>query len=79
MTESGHVTVTIQFLGGFEVKGPDGLAVDISGIKPKALIAILALSPGMSETRENLANLLWGDRVHHRQLVSQQCLTWDLA
>ena len=62
MTDDDHVTVTIQLLGGFEAKGPDGSAVDISGIKPKALIAILALSPSMSESRDKLANLLWGDR-----------------
>ncbi|MEE4238562.1 MAG: BTAD domain-containing putative transcriptional regulator [Anderseniella sp.] len=63
MTDDDHLTVTIQVLGGFEVKGPDGSVVDISGIKPKALIAILALSPGMSESREKLATLLWSDRA----------------
>ena len=62
MTDDDHLTVTIQVLGGFEVKGPDGSVIDISGLKPKALIAILALSAGMSESREKLANLLWGER-----------------
>jgi DNA-binding SARP family transcriptional activator len=62
VAEDDRLTVSIKLLGGLEVKGPDGSVVDISGIKPRALIAILALSPGMSDSREKLANLLWGDR-----------------
>ena len=58
-----QLIVTIQLLGDLEVKSPDGFVVDISGSKPKAMIAVLALSPGMSESREKLANLLWSDRA----------------
>ena len=54
--------MSIQLLGGLKVKVPDGRVLDISGRKSKALIAILALSPGMSENRERIANLLWSNR-----------------
>ncbi len=62
LMDDDHLTVTIQLLGGLKVKGSDGSIVDISGSKPKALLAILALSPGMTESREKLANLLWSER-----------------
>ena len=33
-----------------------------NGKKNRALLAVLALSPGQAMTRERLASLLWGDR-----------------
>jgi DNA-binding SARP family transcriptional activator len=41
---------------------PKGGVVSITGKKNRALLAILALSPGQKMTRERLAALLWGDR-----------------
>jgi DNA-binding SARP family transcriptional activator len=38
------------------------MPIAISAKKNRALLAVLALSPGMTATRERLAGLLWGDR-----------------
>ena len=62
MTQSDHHTVTLRLLGGFDAAGPDGARIEISGRKSKALLAIVALSRDMSESREHLANLLWSGR-----------------
>jgi DNA-binding SARP family transcriptional activator len=52
----------LSLLGGFALSDPGGNAVAITSKKNRALLAILALSPGQSMTRERLASLLWGDR-----------------
>lgn len=49
-------------LGRFSATGPAGLAITVAAKKNRALLAVLALSPGMAATRERLAGLLWGDR-----------------
>jgi adenylate cyclase len=52
----------LVLLGRFSATGPAGIARTISAKKNRALLAVLALSPGMAATRERLAGLLWGDR-----------------
>lgn len=52
----------LALLGRFSATGPAGLARTISAKKNRALLAVLALSPGMAATRERLAGLLWGDQ-----------------
>lgn len=52
----------LALLGRFSAMGPAGIARAISAKKNRALLAVLALSPGMAATRERLAGLLWGDR-----------------
>lgn len=52
----------LALLGPFSATGPADAAITISAKKNRALLAILALSPGMTATRERLAGLLWGDR-----------------
>lgn len=52
---------TLSLLGEFALSASGGPAVAITGKKNRALLAILALSPGQSMTRERLAGLLWGD------------------
>jgi len=52
---------TLQLMGAFALRGLDGKAISISARKNRALLAILALSPGLCATREKLANLLWGN------------------
>jgi adenylate cyclase len=52
----------LALLGRFSAVGPEGTARTISAKKNRALLAVLALSPGMAATRERLAGLLWGDR-----------------
>ncbi|MFN4143951.1 BTAD domain-containing putative transcriptional regulator [Aestuariivirga sp.] len=52
----------LSLLSEFALSAPGGRAVAITSKKNRALLAILALSPGQSVTRERLAGLLWGDR-----------------
>jgi adenylate cyclase len=52
----------LALLGPFSAIGPADAAITISAKKNRALLAVLALSPGMAATRERLAGLLWGDR-----------------
>ncbi len=51
----------ISVFGGFHVTAPCGQAVQLSGQKDRALLGILALSPGVSHAREKLASMLWSD------------------
>ncbi|MCC7482156.1 MAG: winged helix-turn-helix domain-containing protein [Hyphomicrobiales bacterium] len=54
--------LVLALLGRFSAMGSEGIAMTISAKKNRALLAVLALSPGMAATRERLAGLLWGDR-----------------
>jgi TolB-like protein/Tfp pilus assembly protein PilF len=56
------VGLELTLFGGFEVKLAGGQVVDLPGQKDRALLAILALSPGASHSRDKLASLLWSDR-----------------
>ena len=54
-------TIALNILGPFQLwRG--GEPVLIGAKKNRALLAVLALSPGLSTSRERLAGLLWGDR-----------------
>ena len=52
----------LELFGAFCLKRQDGTSIDIGSRKNRLLIAILALSPNFSMTRERLAGLLWTDR-----------------
>lgn len=52
---------TLQLLGTFALQAIAGPAITISAKKNRALLAILALSPGLCATREKLATVLWGN------------------
>lgn len=52
----------LQLLGDFQVMEGTGHALDIAAKKGRALLAVLALSPSGSMTRQRLAELMWGDR-----------------
>jgi TolB-like protein/DNA-binding SARP family transcriptional activator len=53
---------SLHLLGSFALVRGDGTPVSVTSRKNRALVAILALSPGQRATRERLAGLLWGDR-----------------
>ena len=53
--------VAVTLLGGFEIRA-DGAARDLPGQKDRALLAVLAMTPGAAHTRDRLAGLLWSDR-----------------
>ena len=69
-------TLNLRVLGGFELqsgRGPDGTP---PGRKVRALLACLALSPGISWPRERLMALLWSDRAEEQARASlRQALT----
>jgi DNA-binding SARP family transcriptional activator len=50
----------LSLLGAFELRGAQTIAIATK--KNRALLAILALSPKGSATREQICGLLWGDR-----------------
>lgn len=66
------VTAPLQLLllGAFAVHDPEGRSIAISARKNRAMLAILALSPGLSASRERLAGLLWGDRPEEQARAS---------
>jgi len=61
-SQSGAKDVLVRLLGGFEVRSADGDVRDLPGQKDRALLTVLALSPGAAHSRDKLAGLLWSDR-----------------
>jgi TolB-like protein len=53
--------LALSLLGEFSLTTSDGISIAISGKKSRALLAILALAPHQSVTRERLCTLLWGE------------------
>ena len=54
--------LNLQLLGGFKVQNEAGLEIVIPARKGRALLAILAVAPSGTASREKLAALLWSDR-----------------
>src|SRR5262245_34904547 len=54
-------SLELVLLGGFQA-GVAGHVIDITGRKERALLAVLAMPPGVPRSREKLAGLLWSDR-----------------
>lgn len=51
----------VRMLGGFDIVSADGATIDITGRKPRALVALLARRPDRLVSRETLAAQLWPD------------------
>ncbi|WP_395019163.1 BTAD domain-containing putative transcriptional regulator [Dongia sp.] len=51
----------LTLFGKFELKLAEGQVVDLPGQKDRALLAFLALAPGISHSRDKLAALLWSE------------------
>ena len=72
----------LTLFGGFEGRLAGGQAIDLPGQKDRALLAILALPPGETHSRDKLASLLWSDRgdqqardsLKHALTRLRQCL-----
>ena len=58
----GAGPVRVGLLGAFSVTLADGRALTIATKKNRAMLAVMALSPGAQTTRDRLCGLLWGDR-----------------
>ena len=52
----------LQLLGGFKALNESGQEIVVSARKGRALLAVLAVTPSGSASREKLATLLWSDR-----------------
>lgn len=52
----------LTLLGGFTLAGPGDVHCPIPSAKGRALLCILALSPGGFSSHETIAGLLWSDR-----------------
>jgi TolB-like protein/DNA-binding SARP family transcriptional activator/Tfp pilus assembly protein PilF len=55
-------TLELALLGVFQAHVA-GQAIDVPGRKERALLAVLAMTPGEARSRDKLAGLLWGDRA----------------
>ena len=80
--EVAMAVVELTLFGGFEGRLAGGQVVALPGQKDRALLAILALQPGATHTRDKLASLLWSDRgdqqardsLKHSLTRIRQCL-----
>ena len=72
---SAEITAGFRFslLGAFSIVDSQGHILLISSKKNRALLAILALSPSHTMTRERLADLLWGEHGE------EQARCWGVA
>lgn len=52
----------LELLGGFRLSDALGKDIRVSSRKSRALLAIIALSPGLAAMRARVRGLLWGDR-----------------
>jgi len=67
---------SIKLFGLLEVSGTDGAVLALSGKKPQALLALLALNAGQPQSRDWLAEMLWGDRINDQARQSlRQCIS----
>jgi TolB-like protein/Tfp pilus assembly protein PilF len=75
MSGSGKLQLTL--FGGFAVSDSDGKTIMVVGKKNQALLAYLAANAGRVQSREKLAELLWGDRFNDqaRQSLRQAVST----
>ncbi len=80
MTETPPANAThglrLRLMGDFALGRGAGHAVAIASRKNRALLAILALSPGQRAPRERLATLLWGE---HDDQAARNSLRQALA
>lgn len=54
--------VTLNVLGGFDLRDDDGQLIELKARKSRQLLAYLAIPSGQVRSREQLASLLWSDR-----------------
>ncbi len=56
----------VRLLGGFEARLDSGPELALKGRKAQALLAYLAVAPGLARSRDNLTGLLWSDRAEEQ-------------
>ena len=55
--------LSLTLLGGFQARLDSGAPVALPTRKAQALLAFLAMPPGLAHPRDKLASLLWGSTV----------------
>jgi TolB-like protein/DNA-binding SARP family transcriptional activator len=66
----------LTLYGGFSVADATGAEIAVKSKKARAMLSFLALSPGMSRSREEIMALLWSDRGEAQARASlRQMLT----
>src|SRR3981081_4675631 len=66
--------VRIGRLGPFEVRTGGGTAVEVPGVRLRALLAALALEPGRIVTLEELGAWIWGQQPPADEVNALQAL-----
>jgi DNA-binding SARP family transcriptional activator len=56
----------VRLLGGFEARLDSGQELALKGRKTQALLAYLAVAPGLARSRDSLTGLLWSDRAEEQ-------------
>lgn len=67
----------IRFLGKFDVR-IDGRTIEIPSRKGQALLAFLALNPGIQHRREKVAGMLWPDSEETKARDKLRYTLWQL-
>ena len=65
-------------LGGFEARDAAGRAIEIAGTRAQAILAVLALRPGVIQSRDKLMALLWSERGESQARGSLRHAIWAL-
>lgn len=71
--DTSQARFKLLLFGGFRIEDAEGRPLELTGRKGPAIIAYLARCPGMTATREKLADLLWSDsdNEHSRNSLRQ--------
>jgi DNA-binding SARP family transcriptional activator len=70
--------LTLELLGGFDVRAADGAVVGIPTQKYRALLAFLAMPPGRFHSRDTLTALLWDELPHEQARSALRQALWAL-
>jgi TolB-like protein/Tfp pilus assembly protein PilF len=72
------VSLRLNLLGEFRARDTAGHEIPIAGNKPTLLLAYLALTSGIPQSRETLIDLLWRDRAKEQGRASLRQALWSL-
>ncbi len=69
------MVIRIALLGGLSATFGSGVPLNLPTRKSRALLAVLAVPPGVAHSRDKLASLLWGGTTDERARNSlRQCI-----
>lgn len=70
--------LSLKLLGGFALSSPGDSGRGLAYEKGRALLAYIALTPGISHSRRSLASLLWPDHTHKAALANLRLVLLNL-